>query len=347
MSLEHQKWGPILLIGGSGRLGYFVAKRLLQEPEIGQLISINRSHSVAHPCQGVDYRRADLRDDACITRLMHAAKPETIINVAAPAHANTLTPKAEFEDVIVKSQRRLLELAREVGTKYFISTTSANVAEGYEHVNIDETAPSWPEDSSAFAYWVQRARAERHLIAADSASLQTISLRLPMIIGERDYAFVPAMIKSLDQGKTSVQIGQDAGLLATVSAEDAGRAHVLALLALMKPGNKAHGEAFYIIGKTPMSFWSMARFVWSQAGWKQERPSLIIPQWMAWIIAAVTETVMRPFGMEPQLSTHVLRFMCNTWTYNGAKARDLLSYVPEEDTKDQLAQSVKWHLQNP
>jgi len=40
----------------------------------------------------------------------------------------------------------------------------------------------------------------------------------------------------------------DTGLMATVAAGDAARAHILTLRALIKPDNNAHGETFYIVG---------------------------------------------------------------------------------------------------
>jgi nucleoside-diphosphate-sugar epimerase len=193
---------------------------------------------------------------------------------------------------------------------------------------------------------VQRARAERLLLAVDSPAFQTVSLRLPLIIGEREYAFVPFLLKSMREGKTNVQVGNDAGLMATVSADDAARAHVLALRALMVPGNDVHGEAFYVTGQKPLSFWTMARIIWSEAGWEQKKAPVVMPEWLARMIALGSETMMRPFGKESQLSMHVVRFMCNHWTYNGSNAGDRLGYVPQDDTEDQLRKSVRWHLEH-
>ena len=341
------KWGPIILIGGTGRLGYYVAEQLLQQPECGTVISLNRSQKITHSCPGVEYRVADLRNTAALTKILEEIRPETIINVAAPAHTNTLTPKSEFEEVIVNAQNTLVRLAKQVGTKYMIYTTSANVAAGDEHRNIDETAPLWPEDSNSFAYWVQRARAEKLLLGDDCAALQTVSLRLPLIIGERDYAFTPAVVGSLERGAAGVQVGSDSGLLATVSGRDAARAHVLALRGLMTgPDNKVHGEAFYILGNQALSFWTMSRIIWTETGWKKEKEPFVLPEWLAWIIATVGEMLMKPFGKEPEMSTHVLKFMFNTWTYNGRKARDVLGYEPQDDTAEELRKSVRWHLKN-
>jgi sterol-4alpha-carboxylate 3-dehydrogenase (decarboxylating) len=341
---SHPKWGPILIVGGSGRLGFFIAEQLLDQPECGHVFSISRSQEIAHPCDGVNYRIGDVRDADALANLLREIKPETIINAAAPAHANTLTPSSEFEEVFVKAQDTLMSLAKEVGTKYMVCTTSSVVAQGYHHVEVDESAPLWPENSTAWAYWVQRARAERILLATDSPALQTVSLRLPLIIGEREYAFVSSMVKTMRDGQTKVQIGSDTGLMATVSGRDAARAHILALRGLMKSNNDVHGEAFYIIGEKPLSFWTMARIIWSEAGGEQAGAPYILPEWLARIIASCSDLAMRPFGIEPQLSMHVLRFMCNTWTYNGSKARERLGYVPKDDTEEELRKSVRWFL---
>jgi len=340
------KWGPILIIGGSGRLGYFIAHQLLQQPECGRIVSVSRSNKIAHPCASVEYRVADIRERNSLGNVVREVMPETIINSAAPPHVDNLTPSFEFEQVFVKGQDILMALAQQVGTKYMICTTSSSVIEGYNHIEADETVPLWPESSSAFPYWVQRARAEKRLLAVDSTTFQTVSLRLPLIIGEREYAFVPAMLKTMKEGNTGLQIGSDQGLLATVSGNDAARAHILALRALMKPRNDAHGEAFNITGKTALSFWTMARIIWNEAGWQQEKAPSIIPEWAAKVIAVGSETIMRPFGIEPQLTMHMLRFMCNTWTYDGSKARDRLGYIPEDDVEDQLRKSVRWHLKH-
>ncbi|KAL4928013.1 uncharacterized protein BDV17DRAFT_292033 [Aspergillus undulatus] len=339
------KWGPILIVGGSGRLGYFIAQCLLQQPECATVVSISRSSQIAHPCPGVAYRVADIQDRDALSKVLHDVQPETIINCAAPAHTNTTTPASQFEKVFVTGQDTLMALARQVGsTRYMICTTSSSVIAGYNHVLADEMAPLWSDDSSAFPYWVQRARAEKRLLASDSAAFQTVSLRLPLIIGEREYAFVPAMLKTLEDGNTGVQIGRDRGLLATVSAGDAARAHVLALRAVMRLGNDVHGEAFYITGKEDLSFWTMARIIWEEAGWRRDKPPFVMPDWVAWLMAALSEMLLWPVGIEPQLTLHMVRFMCNTWTYDGTKARDRLGYVPEDDTEEELRKGVRWHL---
>lgn len=341
------KWGTILIVGGSGRLGYYIAQELLQQPECSRVVSISRSSKIAHRCENVDYYAADIRDKDALESVLCKITPETIINAAAPAHTDEKTPTSEFEQVFVHGQDLLMMLAQQVGVKYMICTTSSSVIEGYNHVQANETAPLWPETSTAFPYWVQRARAERRLLALDSVIFQTVSLRLPLIIGEREYAFVPAMLKTMNDGNTDVQIGSDQGLLATISGTDAARAHVLALRALKKtPNNDVHGEAFYITSKRDLSFWTMARIIWQEAGWKQKKAPFVIPDWAAKLMAITSETIMAPFGIEPLLTRHMVRFMCNTWTYDGTKAKDRLGYVPQDDTEEQLRRSVRWYLAN-
>ena len=343
-----KKWSTILVVGGAGRLGFYVIESLLSQPECGRIVSINRTSHPENQHQGVDYRAVDLCDAEAMRTLMHDVRPEIIINTAAPAHTNGLTSTVEFDKVLVQAQSTLIKLARDVRTQYLISTTSANVAAGHEHIMIDETAPLWPSDSIAFPYWVKRSEAERLLLAEDGRDLQTLSLRLPLIIGPRDYAFVPAMLKSLKDGATNVQIGDGINLLSTVGVGDAARAHTLALRALQQLENQVHGQAFYIVGQQPLNFWTMGRIIWTEAGWKdQDKRPWIMPASVAMPLATVMEwiTYFYSWGTrEPDLTRHVVRFMTNTWTYNGAKAERLLAYTPQERTEDNLRESVRFEL---
>ncbi|TLD17422.1 uncharacterized protein PgNI_02216 [Pyricularia grisea] len=343
-----RKWGPILIVGGSGRLGYFIARDLLQQPECSRVISISRTPAVMHRCEGVEYRVADIRDSEAVAAIMAEVQPETIINSASPPHTvETVTSKADFEEFFGETQDKLVAAARRFGTKYFVFTSSSCVIEGYNHYDADEKAPMWPENSKAYPYWVQRAKMEKRLLAADSPELQFVALRLPLIIGERDYAFVPSMVKAFEDGQTGFQIGSGHGKLTTVSADDAARGHVLALRGLMRPGNDVHGEAFYIIGKKPViSFPAMARVVWVEVGWKPSPPSFTMPEWAAKFLVAAYETLIWPFGVTPLLTSHMLSIMCNTWTYNDTKARERLGYMPKDDTVDALRKGTRWFLES-
>ncbi|TLS21014.1 uncharacterized protein PpBr36_10742 [Pyricularia pennisetigena] len=347
-SKSDRKWGPVLIVGGSGRLGYFIARELLQQPECDRVVSISRSSAVANACEGVEYRVADIRDGEAVAAIMAEVRPETIINSASPPHTDeTVTSKTEFEEFFGEAQEKLLAAARRFGSRYLVFTSSSSVIQGYNHYDADETAPMWPENSRAYPYWVQRAKMENRLLAADSPELQSVALRLPLIVGERDYAFVPSMVKALEDGQTGVQIGSGYGKLTTVSADDAARAHVLALRGLMRPGNDVHGEAFYIIGKKPViSFQAMARVVWVEAGWKPSPPSITVPDWAAKTLVAACEMITWPLGITPPLTVHMLRIMCNTWTYNDTKARERLGYVPRDDTVDALRKGTREFLAN-
>ncbi|KAK4501874.1 hypothetical protein PRZ48_007683 [Zasmidium cellare] len=340
-------WGTILVIGGAGRLGYFVIQELLKQPECGRIVSINRKLHTENQHEGVEYRAVDVRTTETLHTLMHDIRPEAIINTAAPGHVDGSTPAKDFHEVLVKAQADLIQLARINGTKVFIGTSSANVAGGWEHVNVNETAPYWPEGSGVFPYWIKKAQAERELLAADSPTLQTVSLRLPLIIGERDYAFVPNLLDSLEQGQTGVRIGNNTGKLATISADDAAAAHVLALRKLLEPENKIHGQIFYITNTRVLPFWTMAQIVWTAAGWKKAKEPFVIPEALAMVMAWVSEwfVYLTSFGKRAAaLNQRVVYFMCREWTYHGAKAEKVLGFVPKNDVEEQLRRSAEWEL---
>jgi len=76
-----------------------------------------------------------------------------------------------------------------------------------------------------------------------------------------------------------------------------GRGKILAQKGIKNQKKKkkdVHGEAFYITGKTDLSFWTMARIIWAEAGWVEERAPFI-PEWAAKLIAAFSEVLARLF----------------------------------------------------
>lgn len=249
--------------------------------------------------------------------------------------------------MFLTAQAALISLARLVGTSIFISTSSANVAGGWEYVNIDETAAYWPKDANVFPYWIKKGEAERDLVAADSSTLQTVVLRLPLIIGERDYAFVPGLLHALEQGQTGVQIGNNTGKLATISGEDGAVAHVLSLRRLLQPGNEIHGQIFYITNSRALPFWTVAQIVWNAAGWKKEKEQFVIPEALAMCMAWASEwfVYLTSFGRRSAaLNQRTVQFMCRQMTYDGSKAKRMLGFVPKNDVEEQLKRSVEWEM---
>ena len=67
----------------------------------------------------------------------------------------------------------------------FIFSSTVNVTQGNEHINVAETdRPYWTSNSKAMPYWRSKAEAEKIVLAANSNSFKTVALRPCMITSE-------------------------------------------------------------------------------------------------------------------------------------------------------------------
>ena len=344
---QHPMEGPILVTGGAGFFGYHLLAAILQEPGCRPIVSINRNpKSNLH--DNVDYRAGSITDENFIRRIFDETNPRAIFHVAAP------TPESDWPTARthVDGTRVLLKVAAECpSVKAFVYTSSVGVAAGMLHRNIDESAPTWKPDARCSHYHKSKSIAEREILVANCKDMRTVSLRLCLIIGERDVGFIRMCADMLESGGTGYQIGPNLSLFCSVSAENAAVAHVLAAKALMdssRPSQKVDGEAFNITDGNPMPFWDLPRIAWRAAGHPSDlHKATVIPSWAAYTIATVLEVLYAvfTFGLKsPAFKRSHVDYMVLENTYNIDKAKRVLGYRPVVNTHEVLKQSMEWEL---
>ena len=340
---------PVLVTGGCGFLGFHLIKCLLQDPVYSPIVSVNRNPTV-NLQDGVIYRAGSVTDRNFITSLLQEFKPRVIFHTASPRFNDPVKTR-EFVDTNVKGTSILLECAAESGSvEAFIYSSTVNVISGCPHVGVDENGPMWTEKSKTIPYWKSKAEADRLVLKSNSSGLKTVSLRLCLILGERDNAMVPAQLDTYNKKQTGVQLGDNKNLFDTVSAENAATAHMLAAKALLNPqeAGKVAGEAFNITDGNPVPIWDLARMVWRAAGDTTELKDVqIIPGWAAMAMASAAEWAFRVFTLgqkRPEMNTLVVNFCIREYTYNIDKARRVLGYQPVAQLEDLIKRSVEWEL---
>ena len=345
----------VLVTGGCGFVGFHIVRHFLREPSCTSVSVISRTPTSNHLPQ-VSYHAGDISDLAAIRTLILQIRPSIIIHAACPS-AVSGTPR-DFERVTIQGTRNLLMVAREVeSVRAFIFTSSATMAAGSEHIDLDESTELADTSPRSHPYAVTKARADRMVLEAnqpskqeDGNSLRTASIRLPIVYGERDFVAIPGALAALEKGQTHFQLGDGSNLWDFASADNAASAHVLlakALLAERPATSKVDGEAFNITDGKRQRFWDFPRLIWKAAGHELKEDQVwvlhsgialkiaFLLEWLFWIFTWGTR---RP----SQLGTQQVEYSCFTHTYRIEKAKERLGYVPTQDFEKGICEAVSW-----
>jgi sterol-4alpha-carboxylate 3-dehydrogenase (decarboxylating) len=357
----------LLVFGGCGFVGYHIVRHFVEDGAFEPVSVISRSSrsNNKNKVEGVLYYNGDIADRATIEQLVRDIKPTVIINAASPSPV--FGQYKEYERVAIEGNRVLLQIAKESShVRAVIYTSSAAVAKGYEHVDIDEDYPLANVDPKAQEYSKTKAVAEIMVCEAHrppdtsislgtedwSVYLRTGAIRLPLMYGTHDYLSIPIILNVLEHRQQSIQLGDGKSMWSVCSTQNAAIGHYLLANALLddKTAAEVSGEAFHIHDGIARSFWEIFRAVWILAGWDpRDKWILVIPASLAWALASFVETLYKIFTlgkMKPgKLTTQNVEYAIYTHTYNMNKAKRLIGYEPAQHYEEQLDIAVKWSLE--
>ena len=355
--------GPVVVIGGCGFVGYHIVQALLKEPTCGPVSVISRTPSM-NRCEGVSYYTGDIGNLDEIRDILAAIKPRIIFHAAAPRAADPTIRPDDHYTTSVEGTRNVLACATESPTaRALIYTSTCAVSKGYQHFNINETAPLLDQDSNTIPYFKSKALADGMTREANSPinhegrGLLTATLRLPFVYGERDNQKIPGMLKTAEEGQTKIQLGDNKNLVEPTYIGNVATAHLLAAKKLLESVNgplnpRVDGEAFHITDGDPQPFWTFARMIWRMA---EDETTLdqvtIVPGWLALLVARGIEWLffLGTLGtIRPPLNISLLYIQYTIYnsTYDISKARTRLGYKPVVDLEGHLKRSVGWELEN-
>jgi len=229
--------------------------------------------------------------------------------------------------------------------------------------------PLWDRDSNTIPYYKFKALADTIVREANcpidlqgGKGLLTATLRISVVYGERDYHFIPGMLKTASDGQNKIQLGNNLNMVEPTHVGNAVKAHLLAGQALLdsasragssslKPSAKLDGEAFFITDDSSLPFWTFARMVWRTAGDETtEGQVTVIPTWLAlglangidWAFHLCTFGGVRP---PLDISPLYIGYRMLNHTNDISKASERLGYDPVvEDREAQIRKAVEWEL---
>ena len=186
MGTQSTRLRPVLIFGGCGFIGYHIVKHLLLEPNCGTNSVASRNPST-NQLEKVNYFTCDISSEDSVSKLLATVKPQAIIHTSSPSASDPAITPAEHYDTVVLGTKNILACATAVPfVEVLVYTSTAATAKGYEHYNVDETAPLWKSNSKAIPYMKAKAQADIAVrevntpLDSQGNGLLTATLRLPL-----------------------------------------------------------------------------------------------------------------------------------------------------------------------
>ena len=323
----------VLVTGGTGFLGKALALKLRSAGH--QVHTIARRDASELREKGIEHHRIDLSGDLDSLKNILTGV-EAIFHTAAKV--GMWGKYKDFYSVNYLGTKKLLDLAKKSGSKYFIYTSSPSViANGQNLVNVDESQP-YPNHYSA-NYPKTKAMAERLVLSETSDSFYTCSLRPHLIWGPGDTNLIPTIIERARSGKL-VQIGRGDNKVDITYIDDCVKAHLCALQAL-KDTPAARGEAYFISQDEPVILWEWVNQVLKANDIPEIKRKL--PSALGLCIASMAEFLNKiTFSKgEPVLTKFLVEEMSTDHYFDISKAKNLLKFTPDFSVEEGMSRTFK------
>jgi nucleoside-diphosphate-sugar epimerase len=287
----------ILITGAGGFLGSHIARKLSALPEY-EIYSFSRSHYDKLDQYNVIQRHGDLKNASDVLAALKGM--DAVIHTAS--QVGMWGRYEDFYATNVTGTENILSAMKELGITKLVYTSTPSVAFGKKDLcGVDETTP-YPK-SYLTPYAETKAIAEKKVLAANTASLSTVSLRPHLIFGPGDLNLIPRVIEAQKKGKLKI-VGEGLNLVDVTFVENAADAHILALKKLT-PHSTIAGKA-YFLGQGPVKLWDFTNEILKRAGLPpvQKKISVKAAYAIGWLIECFLKMTGR-YEIHPPMTRFV------------------------------------------
>lgn len=304
----------VFVTGGSGFVGGHLIEALVRHGhQVSALVRSDHSAKIV-----ALYGAAPVLGSLDTVNAKMLGNAQTVIHAAAVT--DEWGTREHFWQGNVIGTSNILNAACEAGAARFIHVgTEAAFFTGQDLNNIDELAP-FP-GHHRYLYAETKAAAEQRVLAANTASFATLSIRPRLVWGPCDATVLPAILRMAKQGKFS-WINQGVARTSTTHVANAVHALVLALT------HGKGGQAYFVADdgeRSIRSFLSALALTQGQDLGKRSTPTIV-----ARSAAAAVEGVYRIFKLKgvPPMTRFAIDMLSSNVTVNTARAKADLGYAP-------------------
>jgi nucleoside-diphosphate-sugar epimerase len=303
----------IFITGASGFVGNAIVAQLKKKHTLFAMSRSEKSDAAikkigAKPirCELGKVAPADLKGIDCI---VHAA-----------AFVEQWGTKDDFWRANVTGTEQLLETAKTAKVKRFIFIgTEACLFHGQDMIGIDESYP-YP-DRTPFLYSLTKGEAEKRVMAANSKTFATLSIRPRLVWGIGDKTVLPVLVDMIRKKKF---MWMDNG------AKNTSTTHILNLAHAVELGLKKGqgGEVYFVTDNEDTTFRDfLGRYLATQ---KITPPQKSIPGSLARGLAFLIEGIWKLLRLksEPPLTRFAAAIMSRHCTIRIDKIKEDMGYKP-------------------
>ena len=322
-----------LVTGGGGFLGSALVRALLDDGH--EVTAVGRNDYPAVAALGAKTARVDVTDRDGV--LGAVGGHDTVFHVAAKA--GVWGNRGEYQRINVAGTNNVIEACREHGVRKLIYTSSPSVVfGGHDHRNADASLPYPPHYECD--YPETKAAAERAVLAANSETLATASLRPHLIYGPQDPHLLPRVFDRARKGRMRI-VGDGDNEVSVTYVDNAAAGHLQAARRL-EPGVDWAGRAFFINDPEPVALWAWLNGLLDRLG--LPRVTRRVPLSLARGAGTVAEGIWRALSLsgEPPMTRFVASQLATSHTYSIEPAREAFGYAPPVSAIDALDRTVAW-----
>lgn len=318
----------VAITGATGFVGGALARALLAEGI--ELIALarptsQRDHLADLP---ITWCEGDVTEPATLKGFLDSA--DGLIH-AAGMLGQAGVPEATYHHLHVQGTENVLAAAAQANLGRILYVSSPGVLGPIIGPPADETAPLAPSNPY-----------ERSKAAAEAVALRYAANGLTVTIGRPEFIYGPG-----DRHVLGLFRAVQRGLFFYI---DGGRHHCSptyiddATNGLLRAfHNGRPGEIYHIIGPRPVTFREFGETIAQALGVRP--PWLSLPKPIAWLGAAVLETIGRLTPITPPLTRTGVAFFSEDRRFSWQRAYDQLGYTPQVELPDGVHRTITWYRQ--
>jgi nucleoside-diphosphate-sugar epimerase len=320
----------VLLTGGSGFLGSYVAEQLSAAGHaVRALVRPKSARRFLEKLPGLEFAAGAVEDRASLTSAVQGV--DAVVHVAGIVKARR---PEDFFAVNTQGTKNLLEAALERGgVKRFVHVSSlAAVGPSADGTPVHEDA----EPKPVTHYGRSKLEAERAVLA-EAAKLPVTVIRPPLIYGPRDRETL-AFFSSIKNGVLPV-MGDGSNTLSVIYGEDCAAAVALAATTPNAPSGKA-----YFVEDGEVLVWREALKEVEAAMGRRAFVRFGLPMGVVKMAAAATQLWGKVTNTAQMLTLDKVNELSQRhWVCEGSGARRDLGWEPKTDWAAGTRAAVKWY----